>query len=437
MPPITARLLDPTFEAIPDPFYGYDKRQEPLPDRLYLPCGIDPGKKECGVAFLHPLPAHDEVLAHKTIRNCHLEDAQWLLASGNKLADPFGATPAYVFESTNNLWRPLWRFVQSQGGVTATVAGRQTAHSRSTKTRKAQNDFIDAKNIAKVFKDGYSHASRSPKEPIASLREYERLHLFVTEFAVAIQNRMNNIRFDIFPEFDGLFCQDKTLATTLALMRSELVHPQKLLAASPEALFDLVHQASHGKLGDERVQAILRAAENTFALPYAVEGFSFGLKLLADIYAYLEEVILPALKERIVDCLARVPFQHYLDEIPYFGPIVIGTLLGELGDPAWFPTVDSVVAWFGLDPAVSESCHQPSGPSHLTKRGTKYGRRMMWLVARNWAQYRPEGRDFFKRQVYAYHRSYDAGIVMLAAKLLRAAYAMLRDGSHFDLDKLF
>jgi transposase len=376
-------------------------------------------------------------LAHKTIRNCHLEDAQWLLASGNKLADPFGATPAYVFESTNNLWRPLWRFVQSQGGVTATVAGRQTAHSRSTKTRKAQNDFIDAKNIAKVFKDGYSHASRSPKEPIASLREYERLHLFVTEFAVAIQNRMNNIRFDIFPEFDGLFCKDKTLATTLALMRSELVHPQKLLAASPEALFDLVHQASHGKLGDERVQAILRAAENTFALPYAVEGFSFGLKLLADIYAYLEEVILPALKERIVDCLARVPFQHYLDEIPYFGPIVIGTLLGELGDPAWFPTVDSVVAWFGLDPAVSESCHQPSGPSHLTKRGTKYGRRMMWLVARNWAQYRPEGRDFFKRQVYAYHRSYDAGIVMLAAKLLRAAYAMLRDGSHFDLDKLF
>ena len=260
MPPITASLLDPTFEAIPDPFYGYDKRQEPLPDRLYLPCGIDPGKKECGVAFLHPLPAHDEVLAHKTIRNCHLEDAQWLLASGNKLADPFGATPAYVFESTNNLWRPLWRFIQSQGGVTATVAGRQTAHSRSTKTRKAQNDFIDAKNIAKVFKDGYSHASRSPKEPIASLREYERLHLFVTEFAVAIQNRMNNIRFDIFPEFDGLFCKDKTLATTLALMRSELVHPQKLLAASPEALFDLVHQASHGKLGDERVQAILLAA---------------------------------------------------------------------------------------------------------------------------------------------------------------------------------
>ena len=51
-----ARLVDPCFEDEDDPFRHYDYRGEPLEDRFYLPCRIDPHKDVCHAAFVHPLP---------------------------------------------------------------------------------------------------------------------------------------------------------------------------------------------------------------------------------------------------------------------------------------------------------------------------------------------------------------------------------------------
>jgi transposase len=170
-----------------------------------------------------------------------------------------------------------------------------------------------------------------------------------------------------------------------------------------------------------------------------VEGLSFGLKILAQAYRHLHTHLLPPLVQRIQAILDAddFPFTHHLDEIPYFGPIVTGNFLAELGLPSWFSTVDSVVAWFGLDPSVAESANKPTGQTHLTKRGTKYGRRIMWLVGRNWSRFMPQGRRLYLKERNQHKRSYDAAVCVVAAKLVRIAFAMVRDGSHFDIDKAF
>jgi transposase len=159
--------------------------------------------------------------------------------------------------------------------------------------------------------------------------------------------------------------------------------------------------------------------------------------MLAQAYEQIHQLILPPIRQHIEEGLQRLPFEQHLDELPYFGPIVIGTFLSELGSPAWFRTVDSVVAWFGFDPSVSESADKPSGTTHLTKRGTKYGRRIMWLVARNWAEYTAEGRALVRKEMQQNGLSYDGAICVLAAKLVRIAFAMVRDGSHFDMKRAF
>jgi transposase len=433
-----ARLLDPALEEEPDPLAGYEVHQEPLEDRLYLPCGVDPHGDICGVVFAHPYPQCKEVLTQRIIRNNDLPDLLWLIETGDRLAAPFQATPIYVYESTNVFWRAQRHFLHQAGYATATVCGRQVNHARATVTRKAKNDLKDAYNITKVFKQGESHATRILPEPLASLREYCRLHQFLVSYSVALQNRMHSLRYQIYPEFDDLFAQP-VCPTTLALMEAELVHPHHLLQCDLADLTQLIHQASHGKLGQERAQLLRQSALFTFPPPYAVEGLSFSLHLLAQAYQHLHTHLLPPLAERIQALLSApdFPIRHHLDEIKYFGPLVIATFLSELGLPAWFPTVDSVVAWFGLDPAVSESANQPTGSTHLTKRGTKYGRRMMWLVGHNWSRFMPQGRQLFLKQLRQYRRSYDAAVCVVAAKLVRIAFAMVRDGSHFDITKAF
>jgi len=426
-----SRLLDPSLEDAHDPFQGYDPRGEPLDDRLYLPCGIDPHADVCGVAFVHPLPQCADVLEARVIDNHCWSDLTWLIDTGRRLAAPFGAQPIYVFEATGPFWRPYRHALHQAGLATATICGRQAKHARATQTRKTKTDLIDAASAARVFKQGESHATRIPPEPMASLREYTRLHLFFVEQGVALQNRMYTVRYQIHPDFDALFSQP-ILATTLALMRAELVHPHKVLACDREDLTDLVRRASRGKLGAPLAHALVRSARTTFRFDYAAQALSFNLRLLAEAYVYLHDHLLPPLRQRIADLLTQVPFEQHLDELPMFGPIVIGSFLSELGWPAWFHSVESVVAWFGLEPSLSESADKRTGRSHLTKRGSVYGRRTLWLAARNWSLYTPEGRAWFRKERQQHHLSYDGAVCAIAAKLVRIAFAMLRDGSHFD-----
>jgi hypothetical protein len=62
---------------------------------------------------------------------------------------------------------------------------------------------------------------------------------------------------------------------------------------------------------------------------------------------------------------------------------------------------------------------------------------MMWMVARNWSRFVPEGHHLFKKEGYINKLSYDDAICVIAAKLVRMAFAMARDGSHFDASQAF
>ncbi|MBI1927997.1 IS110 family transposase [Candidatus Poribacteria bacterium] len=241
---------------------------------------------------------------------------------------------------------------------------------------------------------------------------------------------MHGIKFQIFPDFDTHFSKP-TGATPLALMQAEWVLPHNLGAISIDELAQFIYRTSRGRFGREKAEAIKQSAHTTFATEYASEAYSFCLKVLAEAYQQIQKVTLPALRAKIQECLTKLPLEHQLATIPYFGDLVIGTFLSELGDPKWFLTVDAVVAWFGLDPSVSSSANKPTGQSHITKRGTKIGRRMMWITARNFAEHAAKGNAYFQ-QLRNKGVSYDAAICKIAAKLVRVAFSMLKSGKGYD-----
>jgi hypothetical protein len=217
--------------------------------------------------------------AQRQIQNQYLPDALWLVEEGRRLAEPFNATPLYIFETRGPSWRPYRQLLHQLKLPTATVTGRQARKAQGTGTRKTHNDLKTAYLIAKVFKQSESHATRIPPEPIASLREYTRLHLFFAEQPVAIQNRMFDLRYQIHPTFDDLFSQP-IMPTTLALAQEELVHPVRILKTEPETLVQVIRRASRGKLGDRLAEALHHSALASFYTPYAPEAQSFNLKLM-------------------------------------------------------------------------------------------------------------------------------------------------------------
>jgi transposase len=163
----------------------------------------------------------------------------------------------------------------------------------------------------------------------------------------------------------------------------------------------VLHHVGRGHYGREEAVQLRHTALTALAVPPAEAAISYSLALLGHGYLYIVDEILRPLEHRIRELLQAVPLRHHLSEIPFFGPIVIGTILGELGHAGWYRSAEDVVAWFGLDPAVFSSAGKQARGLPLTKRGSRYGRRILWLAAQNWCKYTAIGQKFFRHIVSA------------------------------------
>lgn len=141
-----------------------------------------------------------------------------------------------------------------------------------------------------------------PHPVIANLREYTRLHLYFAQFLAACANRIHGTLFICHPEFENHFSKPM-LATELALMKEELVVPLNILATPVEKVTEIINKASHGRLGEPLVKALIESAHTSFAIPFATEALSFSMKALAEIYERVKRVTIPALVAKIKECL--------------------------------------------------------------------------------------------------------------------------------------
>ncbi len=115
------------------------------------------------------------------------------------------------------------------------------------------------------------------------------------------------------------------------------------------------------------------------------------------------------------------------------GPVTIDVVVSELGDVSRFPSSKAVTAYAGLAPAVRQSAGKGKNLG-ITKEGSPL---LRWaLVEASWRVI---------RQSMAWERIYErikkrAGgkkaIVAVARRLLCVMYAMVRDGTNYDLLKV-
>ena len=396
--------------------------------KKYLPVGIDPGRDVCGVSILHP--NCDDVISTFKIKNVSFPHAEKLIEESVRIAYEHGVEePIFVLEATNVFWRPLFSYLTRRGFPCHTVCAKQTKYSRGTRMRKTKTDEIDAVHIAKLFKAGESHPTRFPPEPIMNLRELTRTYTFLTDMRVMSLNRIGVILFETFPEFCRIF-STPFIRTALNLMKKRMVHPGNLKEASIEELALTLSKTSKGKLGREKAEELIQGAMSTFGIPEAHKAFSQALSSFATLAEDIERT-LKSLEEIISEELEKVP--QKLLTIPGMGPVSVASFIGELGEPSQFQSINQVVAWFGLDPAIKQSGSNEGTGKHISKAGTKYGRRTMWLAARSFVRSFDKAGKKYQRLLEKRH--WIDALTIIAADLVKICYAMYRDGTVFDKSK--
>ena len=130
------------------------------------------------------------------------------------------------------------------------------------------------------------------------------------------------------------------------------------------------------------------------------------------------------------------PYQADLDRlqtVPGVGPIVALTTLAVFSDVGRFPSAKHAASYSGLVASTFNSGERDRH-GHITRRGSTELRAMLCEAAHH-AGYRNNAFSPYFRLLYG-RRGYKMAVVAVAHRLCRILFAMLRDGTPFDLKKL-
>ena len=165
---------------------------------------------------------------------------------------------------------------------------------------------------------------------------------------------------------------------------------------------------------------------------------SFGVKLAADVLALqvrqeLEQIKLmeshiDELDEQISLLYAKL--NCTLDSMPGLGPVLAAVVLSEIGDISRFSAPEKLVAFAGIDPSVHQSGSFTSNQNHISKRGSPYLRRAIWLAAFVAAFNDPVLSAFYQKK-RSEGKDHMTAIGAVCRKYLYTVFALLKSGQTY------
>lgn len=120
-----------------------------------------------------------------------------------------------------------------------------------------------------------------------------------------------------------------------------------------------------------------------------------------------------------------------LTSITGIGEHVAMTMVNEIGDINRFPTQKSLIAYAGLDPRVKQSGTSLKHNTHITKRGSPYLRRDIFIAASIASLWDPDLKEYHQKKKSEGKR-YREATVATARRLLNRVYAVWKRGTPYE-----
>ena len=294
--------------------------------------------------------------------------------------------------------------------------------------RQTKTDKKDALIIAEVLRMGRYTVTNLPKEDIFKLKNLSRFYLEMMSNLLVYKQRLLQILDKVFPEYEKLF-SDPLIKTSKELLKQGVL-PEDLVSWDVGKLSRWLKRQSHGRLGDKKDREILDTAADSFGITLATDAFSFELRLLVEQIEFSQKQ-LTDLADKLAEMVEKL--QTPLTTIPGIGRLLAACILGEIGDTRRFSKAKKLVAFASLDATVCQSGEFLGTRAHISKRGSPYLRRVLWLAANVARRCNPIFKAFYEKKL-AEGKHPQVVIGAVAKKLCLLIHACLSKNEPFNPD---
>jgi len=337
-----------------------------------------------------------------------------------------GESLVVAMERTGHYGEPLAQWLLGRGVEVYAVSPLKTARSKELydgTTRKT--DEKDAKIIADLCRRGLSKPWRRLEGPYAELRVLSRQREQMVVRRSRVINRVQRHLDVLFPELRSLF--PKLFSVTALWVLEAAPTPARVLELGVLGLTAGLRKASRGQCGRERAEALLEAAGRSVGIRRGVAAHEFALaQLLEELRAVLAQ--LASVEAAQAAALAKVPYGKRLLTVPGLGVVSVATLVGELGDLRDYRVAKQVLKMAGLD-LVEDSSGSRDGHRHISRRGRRYARQILYMVA---LKARVGALKARRDRLVEGGKPPKKAVVANMCALLRIMFALARDDADFN-----
>ena len=332
----------------------------------------------------------------------------------------------FGMEATGHYWLTLYTHLRNDGFTVHVINPIQSDALRGMYIRKTKTDSVDSVIIADVIRFGrYCETSVEPGD-LQAMRELCRQRFYIIDMASDLKRKVIALLDQVFPEYEKLF-SDSFGVSSMELL-SQYTTPEEMLSVSSQQLAEVLEKASRGRLGAEKAVEIQDAARNSFGIVMASSSFSLIIR------QYIEQIRSLESSVDIFDTeIARLlsGFDTQLTTITGIGPTLAAVILPEIGgDIRRFSSPAKLAAYAGVDPTVKQSGDFSGTRMKMSKRGSPYLRRAIWLASTVAAFKDPAIHALYERK-RAEGKDHMTVIGHICRKMISIIFAVLRDNTPY------
>jgi len=324
-------------------------------------------------------------------------------------------------EATGHYWISLFSYIVDLGFTCYVINPIQSDAFRKMYVRQTKNDSVDSFIIAQIMRFGEFSISNFSDENTFALRNLTRYRFALVDECSDWKRKLVAILDQVFPEYSSLFSNIYGVASKELLSKYPL--PEDMLSIPAEELGNLLYECSKGRLGINKAEEIQSRARESFGIKFAKRSFSFQIKQIISQISFLEEQLKEI--EIEISCLLE-DICPVITTITGIGSVLGASIVSEIGNISRFERANQLVAYAGLDTRIKQSGDFSATNTSLSKRGSPYLRRSIWLAA-TVAAFKDPALSIYYQGLRARGKAHGTAIGAVARKLTNIIFAVLRD----------
>jgi transposase len=337
-----------------------------------------------------------------------------------------GNDVVFGMEATGHYWLALYTHLRKEGFSIHVINAIQSDALRGMYIRQQKNDSRDSFIIAEVIRFGrFCETSVAPPD-LYALRELCRHRFYAVDSVSDVKRKVIALLDQVFPEYESLF--SNTFGKASLELLSEYTTPEEILNVDTDKLIETINIASHGRFDHKKASEIQDAARNSFGILLATDTIALLIRQYIEQIRFVEKQI-GVLDEEIARLLSA--FDTQLTSITGVGPTLAAVILSEIGDVKRFGSAAKLAAFAGVDPTMKQSGDFSGSRTRMSKRGSPYLRRALWLAATVASFKDPSISVFYKRK-RSEGKSHMTALGHVVRKMVNIIFAVLRDNSPYS-----